>query len=65
MIFGTTRGQDCCPEGGWGELLRKDGDPVYKDKGVVEKGRTNLYDMFKAYRKSQVRQYLGFCSADS
>ena len=38
-IYGTTDGQDCCPEGGWGELLRKEGDPIYKDKGVVEKGK--------------------------
>ena len=36
-VFGASNGQDCCPDGGWGELLRKDGDPVYKDKGVVEK----------------------------
>jgi len=36
-VFGASNGQDCCPDGGWGELLRKDGDPVYEDKGVVEK----------------------------
>ena len=40
-VFRASNGQDCCPDGGWGELLRKDGDPVYEDKGVVEKG-TNL-----------------------
>ena len=41
MVVVITCGQDCCPEGSWGELLRKDGDPVYKDKGVVERGMTN------------------------
>ena len=47
-LFGASNGQDCCPDGGWGELLRKDGDPVYEDKGVVEQG-TKL--PFKAHFK--------------
>ena len=39
-VLGATHGQDCCPEGGWGVLLRKDGDPVYKDKGVIVKSKS-------------------------
>ena len=34
-VFGLSRGQ----EKNWGDLLRKDGDPEYEDKGVVERGR--------------------------
>ena len=49
-LFGASNGQDCCPDGGWGELLRKDGDPVYEDRGVVEKGTkitANRRDLYK------------------
>ena len=38
MVFRASNGQNCCPDGAWGELLRKDGDPMYEDKGVIEKG---------------------------
>ena len=38
MVSRASNGQNCCPDGAWGELLRKDGDPMYEDKGVIEKG---------------------------
>ena len=36
--------KDCCPEQSWEVLLRKDGEPEYKDKGVVEKASGNSDD---------------------
>lgn len=35
----TVFGLSCGQEENWGDLLRKDGDPEYKDKGIVERGR--------------------------
>ena len=58
VAFGASNGLDSCPEGAWGELLRKDGDPVYEDKGIIEKGAilTAYNDILVTRYKCQLDQ---------
>jgi len=54
-VFGLSRGQ----EKNWGDLLRKDGDPEYEDKGVVERasGKTDTDDDELSVKK--IREFIG------
>ena len=42
LVSGAFIGLSWGHEEHWGDLLRKDGDPVYEDKGVVERGKKGV-----------------------
>jgi len=59
VVAATVFGLSCGQEENWGDLLRKDGDPEYKDKGIVERasGKTNTTD--EVISVKQIRRFLG------
>lgn len=59
LVAATVFGLSCGQEENWGDLLRKDGDPEYKDKGIVERasGKTNTTD--EVISVKQIRRFFG------